>query len=119
MYEPPRGNSNLFTLKFITNRITRCQGCKSSLQNPDNSLPTSPQDLIVARLECRPYIATDGSVKVPTKPSCSHYHLKIDCLVAADAKFNPRNIVLPLEVRECLKNNHKELLLNDFGLSTE
>ena len=63
VYEPPRVNNNPFTLKFITNRITKCQGCKSSLRNPDNSLPTSPQDLIVARLECRPYVAADGSVK--------------------------------------------------------
>ena len=118
VYEPPRVNNNPFTLKFITNRITKCQGCKGSLQSPDNSLPTLPQDLIVAQLECRPYVAADGSAKVLNKPSCAHYHLKMDCLVAADVKFKPCNIVVPLDVRKCLKSEHQELL-NDFGFSTE
>ena len=76
--------NNPFTLKFITNRITTCQGCKGSLRMPDNSLPTPPNNLIVNRMKCRPYVAPDKSVKVPFKPSASHYHLSEECLKAAD-----------------------------------
>ena len=87
--------NNPFSLKFITNRISKCQGCKGSLRNPDNSLPTVPDDLIVSCMECRPFVASDGTVKVPAKPSASHYHLNIDCLTAASASFDPNSIVLP------------------------
>lgn len=38
-----------FTLKFITSRISKCQGCKGILRSPGTSLPLPPNDLIVSR----------------------------------------------------------------------
>ena len=92
VYEPPQDTKSPFTLKFITNKIHKCQGCKESLRMPDNSLPTAPDDLIAYRMERRPFVATDGVVKIPAKPSASHYHLKMECLTAAAANFDPRGM---------------------------
>ena len=69
---------------------------------PDNSLPTAPDDLIVYRMECRPFVATDGAVRISAKPSASHYHLKMECLTAAAANFDPKGIVLPPDVKNNL-----------------
>ena len=49
-------------------------------------------------MECHPFVASDGAVKVPAKPSASHYYLKMDCLTAAAADFDPKTIVLPQDV---------------------
>ena len=110
VFEPNQGPNNPFTLKFITNRISKCQGCKGSLRMPDNSLPTPPNDLIVSRMECRPFVAPDRSVKVPSKPSASHYHLSNECLTAADANFDPKAIVLPPDVKRRLTPQHYSML---------
>ena len=69
---------------------------------PDNSLPTAPDDLIVYRMECRPFVATDGAVRISAKPSASHYHLKMECLTAATGNFDPKGIVLPPDVKNNL-----------------
>jgi len=81
----------------------------------DNSLPTVPDDLIVSRMECRPFVASDGAVKVPAKPSASHYHLKMECLTAAAADFDPKTIVLPQDVKSSLTPQHYAVL-SKFGL---
>ena len=41
----------------------------------------------VSRLEQRPFVASDGSVKVSSTPSNSYYHLKMQCLLNADPNF--------------------------------
>ena len=110
IFEPCQESNNPFTLKFITNRISKCQGCKGSLRMSDNSLPTPPNDLIVSRMECRPFVSPDRSVKVPSKPSASHYHLNKECLTAADTNFDPRAIVLPPDVKRGLTPQHYNVL---------
>ena len=116
VYEPPQDTKNPFILKFISNRIHKCQGCKESLCMPDNSLPTAPDDLIACRMERRPFVATDGAVKIPAKSSASHYHLKMECLTAAAANFDPKGIVLPSDVKKNLTSQHYAML-SKFGLN--
>jgi len=99
-----------FSLKFITNRISKCQGCKGSLKRSDNSLPMPPNDLIVSRMERRPFVAPDGTVRLPSKSSASHYHLKMECLTAACASFDPRDIVTPPDVSKRLTPQHFAIL---------
>jgi hypothetical protein len=72
----PSTTPHPFTLKFLTARITKCQGCKQLFRSSEH---TPPHDLIVARLECRPFVAPDGAVKVSTTAKNSHYHLCIQC----------------------------------------
>jgi len=55
------------------------------------------------------------AVKVPAKPSASHYHLKMECLAAAAADFDPKNIVLPQDVKSSLTPQHYTVL-SKFGL---
>jgi len=95
-----------FTLKFINNCISRCQGCKGLLRVPATTLPLPPHDLIVSRLECHPYLTPDKSVRIPKTPSNSHYHLRMECLIATDPEFDPHNLVLPEEVKEKLTSQH-------------
>ena len=86
-----------------------------SLRMPDNSLPTPPSELIVSRMECRPFVAPSGSIKVPAKLSAAHYHLNKHCLIAADVNFDPNSVVLPPDVKRGLKPEHYRVL-SEFGL---
>ena len=69
-----------FCAKFITERITKCQGCRSNFRHFAACSLYPPADLIACRLERRPFIGPDGSVKVPTTPRNLHYHLDSACL---------------------------------------
>ena len=90
-----------FTLKFINCRISRCQGCKGLLRSPGtSSLPLPPHDLIVSRLECRPYMTPDKVERVPKTASNAHYHLRMECLKAADPVFNSRCMSIPEDVKD-------------------
>ena len=102
--------TNPFTFKFMTNRISKCQGCKETLQLLDNSLPLPPNDLILSRAENRPFVAPDGSTKIPTKPSVYHYHFKKDCIEATGVKFDPCMFVMPDDVKERLTIQHVSML---------
>jgi hypothetical protein len=104
-----------FTLKFINSRISKCQGCKGLLRSPGTPLPLPPHDLIVSRLECRPYTTPEKVVKVPTTPSNAHYHLRMECLTATDPEFNPRSLVVPEELKEKLSIQHKALLSSFYS----
>ena len=115
IYEP--STTHPFTLKFITPRITKCQGCKSSFRSPPSNSLQPPHDLIIARLECRPFVGSDGSVKVSSTAKNSHYHLKVDCLVRADPTFSPQRLVLTHEVKKNLAEIHKAYLLNYIGFT--
>ena len=89
----------------ILSRISKCQGCKGSLKTAEGTLPQPPDDLIVSRMECRPFVAPDGTVKVPSKPSAVHYHFKMECLSAASPSFHPSTMVLPSEYMSVLFPN--------------
>lgn len=105
--EPSSSVKGQFTLKFINSRISKCQGCKGLIRSPGTSLPLPPHDLIVSRLECRPYMTPDKTVKVPKTPSNAHYHLRVECLMAADPGFIPRQLVVPEDVKDKLSAQHK------------
>ncbi len=77
LYNPP-GNSSPFTLKMITSRISKCQGCKQLFRPNPGSVLEPPADLIVSRLKYRPFVSPDGAVKVSKTP---HYHCDLHCLV--------------------------------------
>ena len=74
---------------------------------------TTTRDLIVSRLECRPFVAPDGSVKVLKTPKNSNYHLSISCLRKADTCDA---LLLPEEIKTALGHSHKQLLSSEFGL---
>ena len=108
---PSPSVKGLFTLKFINCRISRCQGCKGLLRSPGtSSLPLPPHDLIVSRLECRPYMTPDKVVRVPKTASNAHYHLRMECLKAADPGFNSRCMSIPEDVKDKLSPQHEAFL---------
>ena len=91
------------------------QGCKMLFRSGSSLQP--PQDLIVSRLECRPFVAPDGSVKVSSTAKNSHYHLRFECLTKADSSFSPQCLVIPDNVKEKLSDLHKQHLLNTFNIT--
>ena len=94
-----------FFVCFISGNIRICQGCRGSLRLLDGSIPHSPNDIVVARLEIRPcFDKSSGTWCYPKKETNSHYHLKLACVVKAE----------PLFV-ECLTPVHLELLAAEFG----
>ena len=71
-------------------------------------------NVIVSHLEGRPFVTPEGTVKVPTKPSCAHYHLNMKCLTAADPNFSPQRMILPPGIKKGLQALHYTLLYT-FG----
>ena len=104
-----------FTLKFINNRIQKCQGCKLDFCQ-SSSILQPPHDLIVARLERRPFVNTTGDLSTPWKPSHAHYHLDMGCIRAADNTFVPSSLAIPPSVEMQLLPSHKDKLQAKFGL---
>ena len=113
----PSSSPHPFTLKMLNSRITKCQGCKQQFRSAPSSTIYPPDNLIVSRLECRPFIAPDGAVKVTTTPKNSHYHLNMECLTKADASFKPQCLVLPDDLKGKLLNEHKSYLSDKFGIT--
>ena len=100
-----------FTVTFITNQITKCQGCNQPFRSSGNLDP--PKDLVVARM---PYKGKDGQVTVPHQPSNSHYHLMPQCLLAADPLFHPSQLDIPQSIVCNLSPSHLEHFKTVFGL---
>lgn len=107
--------STSFYMKKITARIKKCQGCKQ-LFSVSSRQP--PNDLIVSRLECHPFVAPDGSVKVPGSPKNSHYHLAKECLTNTDPSFTPSMLFVPDDVKTSLSQQHKDFFIKEVWTSS-
>lgn len=113
-----QGQSHPFFVRFISGNIRICQGCRGSLRLPDGSIPHPPNDIVVARLEKRPYFdKTGGTWCYPQKETNSHYHLKLSCVVKAEPLFVPSTLQLSPELIKCLTPVHLELLATEFGIT--
>ena len=76
----------------------------------------APHDLIIARLERRPYRNPLGELTTPFNPSNSHYHLELGCVRAADNTFVPSSLVVPGSVMFQMTQVHKERIMAKLGL---
>jgi len=110
--------SHPFFVRFICGNIRTCQGCRGSLRLPDGSIPNPPYDIVVARLERRPYFDKScGEWCFPQRETNSHYHFKLTCVVKADPLFIPSTLQLPPDVIENLTPDHLQLVANEFGIT--
>jgi hypothetical protein len=105
-----------FNAKFITDRIMKCQGCRKNFRSVSGSKLPPPLDLIVSRMERRPFVRPDGSVHIPTNHSNSHYHLSMACLKAASPGNKQLQFVVPDEIIDKLSHSHKLALFSNFGI---
>ena len=111
-----RQNVNPFYLKKLTGNIRVCQGCRGSLRVVDGSIPNPPNDIVVARLEKRPFRDQSGALKTASRASAAHYHARLGCVRAGDPSFVPSALLIPADIAVVLTAQHKELLLTEFGL---
>ena len=118
MISVAKQNVNPFYLKKLTGNIRICQGCRGSLQAADGSIPSPPYDIVVARLEKRPFRDQSGVLKTPSRASAAHYHARLACVRAGDPNFltSTSALVIPAVVAMVLTAVHQELLLLEFGL---
>lgn len=107
-----------FFVKVLAGNIRVCQGCRGSLRLTNGSVPLPPFDLVIARMEKRSYRDSSGVLRTPTRPSASHYHLKLVCVKAIEPNFIPTteslqvsNDILPL-----LTLQHRQHIHQEFGL---
>ena len=105
-----------FCLKFISNKITKCQGCRKNFRSFSSCVLHPPSDLIFSRLECRPFVRPDGTIQVPATPSNYHYHLELSCVQAASPGLTTINLTIPDDVKLKLRDCHKLALLSKFGV---
>ena len=111
-------NSNPFFVRFITGNIRICQGCRGSLRLSDGSVPLAPDNIVIARLEKRPYFdKAAGTWCYPHKETHSHYHSRLACVVKAEPLFIPSALQVPPEIFTDLLPEHKVLLTTEFGLA--
>jgi len=104
-------NSNPFFVHYITGNIRVCQSWS------DGSVPAAPNNIVIARLEKRPYFdKASGMWCYPQKETHSHYHLKLKCVVTAPL-FMLSTLQVPPELFNDLLPGHKELLAAKFGLA--
>ena len=109
-------NVNPFFLKKLTGNIRICQGCRGSLRLVDGTIPNPPHDIVVARLETRPFRDQSGNLKTPSRASAAHYHARLACVRAGDPSFIPSSLVISADIAMVLSTQHRELLLFEFGL---
>ena len=90
------------------------QGCRGSLRLADGTIPNSPYDVVIARLEKRQFRDSSGMLKTPSKPSAVHYHFRLACVRACDAHFLPSSFVIPHDVAVLLSAQHQQYLRLEF-----
>ena len=123
MPQPPGGvqqqrfthekNLHPFFVRFLVGNICVCQGSRGSLRLPDGSVPSPPNDIVVACLERRPYFdKSSGTWCQPQKETNSHYHLKLSCVVKADPLFVPSTLHVSTDLD--LLPVHMELISTEF-----
>ena len=85
----PEVNVNSLYLKLIGN-IRVYQGCRGSLRLADERIPALPYDIVMVRLEKRPFREQSGSLRTPSKCSIGHYrvHLVCVCIVLVVLMFS-------------------------------
>lgn len=124
MSQPPSGmqqqtfthDKNPFFVRFLVGNIRVCQGCRGSLKLPDGSIPSPPNDIVVARLERRPYFdKSSGTWCQPQKETNSHYHMKLSCVVKVEPLFMPSTLQVSTNLN--LLPVHKELISTEFGVT--
>ena len=109
-------NVNPFYLKKLQGNIRVCQGCRGSLRLLDGTIPAPPFDIVVARVERRPYRDAGGTLKYPARPSAAHYHFRLSCIRSAEPSFSLLSLVVPMDITTQLTAQHKHPLQLDFGL---
>jgi hypothetical protein len=97
-----------FFFKWVTRRITVCQGkCGRPMRTQNGSLFSPPYDLCIARKEQRSYCK--NGQKHLGRVRDSHYHFKKSCVPDASS------IEVPGDVRARWGKNHRTQLENEFG----
>ena len=115
-YNTPTSTSP-FTAKFITGRISKCQGCGNKFRDVNPELQP-PYDLVVARLECRPYFSKQKNDYItPKTPSNSHYHADMLCIRSADPSFQGNHLIIQVDVQNELLPIHKDHMRRQFGIN--
>ena len=113
----PQPNNNPFYVKFIQGNIRMCQGCKSTLQLSDSSVPPPPFDLAIGRSERRQFRDKNGTLVTPRQEQTCHYHLRLDCVISAEPTFVPKSLRIPHDIFPLLTIVHREYLRLVFQLT--
>ena len=83
---------------------------------PDGSIPIAPFDMVVARMERRPFRDATGALKTPVRPSAAHYHFKLACIRAVQPNFVSAMLQIPSDVSQKFALLHRQHLHMEFGL---
>ena len=118
MFTSETNCSSPFFLKALTGNIRICQGCRRSLRLPNGLVPQPPFDLVIARMERRSFYDATGAVRVPTRPSAAHYHLKLACIKAVDPHFVlSTQLQVPPDITIKLTMKHRQYFAAEFGIN--
>ena len=103
-------NINPFFLRLLGGNIRVCQGCRGSLRMKDQSIPSPPFNLVIARAERRQFRDSSGELISPRAEQNVHYHLNIQCVRAVEPMFVPQSLKVPSDIVPLLTTVHQEFL---------
>ena len=72
---------------------------------------------MIARAERRQFRDTSGALITPRKKTATHYHCRLDCVVAVEPNFVPLSLYVPTDIYSRLLPVHRQYLYGVFGLS--
>lgn len=112
-YGEPLPNVNPFFIKPMNNLIRLCHGCRGSLRDNKDEIPSPPYDFCIARKERNPFKHNSGKMMIPGKETDSHYHLKISCIKKSESNFKPSFLQID-ETLPGLTREHIDIIRSEF-----
>jgi len=96
----------------IVTNLKKCYGCGTAF-NAKHTKP--PHDIILKYFCRRQYTNKQGANAIARNMQAAYFHLNLDCARKVEPLMELTDIILHSEVRDCLTEKHKELLVQ-FGV---
>ena len=99
-----------FRVHFISGNISVCNGCKGKYRPLG-----APYDICLQHEEWRTF-TPQGSSRQHSRFGNVYYHCSVPCVRVVWPSFIPDLVVVPLEIKAHLQQEHKDYLFVNFGV---
>ena len=113
----PPDSMSPFLIKFRTERIRRCAGCKRDFPTFLNGcVPNAPYDIVVSRKEFDYFVNPHTQqMQLTWDAADKHYHVNASCVRARNPAFLNSKLEITAEVRPHLPQVHMHYISTYFG----
>ena len=107
--DPTSNGMYPFRVHFISGNISVCNGCKGRYRHLG-----APYDICLQHEEWRTF--TPQGLSQQTRFGNVYYHCSVPCVRAVWPSFIPHSVIVPLEVKTHLQQEHIDWLCSNFGV---